>query len=130
MDNSILIGQYTTAALRKNDELMKVLPSNSIFALRAHPETKYPYVVYSRNSIMPKYTKDGLGVNDVQMTFNIVSDTYISSLEIANLVRSTLELYYYRDNNIRISPMQLISATENTVDDAFVQTLIFTTTTQ
>jgi len=50
----------------------------------------------------------------------------VESLEVANRIRGILELMRYKDEGIFISDCRLTSVTEEYLEDAFVQRLIFT----
>ena len=67
------------------------------------------------------YTKDILSDNDLSFTVIVVSDDYVQSLDIANAVRHALESYRYKDEIINIHPIKLLSATEETIEDAYIQ---------
>ena len=50
----------------------------------------------------------------------------MESLEVANRIRGILELMRYKDDDINITDCKLTSVTEEYLEDAFVQRLIFT----
>lgn len=128
MDNSILTGKYLRQILLENQELMKLITSDKIFPLIANADTTFPFIVYSRNNLIPTYTKDGRVSNQLTYDFVIVSDKYIESLDIANAVRHALETYRWYDSNIHIDPIRLDQAYEETLDDAYLQRLQFSLT--
>lgn len=125
MDNSILTGKYLRQILIENQEVMSLISSDKIFPLIANADTTFPFIVYSRNNLIPTYSKDGLCTNRITFDFVIVSDKYIESLDIANAVRHALETYRWYDNNIHIDPIHLDQAYEETLDDAYLQRLQF-----
>lgn len=135
MDNSILVGKYIYQALSNDDTLTALVSSDKIFPLKAkvqvNPETgdeediTFPFIVYARESLTPIYTKDMLTSNQVKFTIIAVSDEYEESLEIANAVRNCLECKVYQDNNINISRIKLDTISEETIDEAFIQTIGF-----
>ena len=102
-----------------------------IFPLLQPDTLAFPFIVHSRTGISVEYTKDiplGLGwTNTVNYTVSCVSDDYVQCIELANAVRHALEGTRYRDDDIFIHPIQLLSVAEYTTDnDAFVEELIFT----
>ena len=101
---------------------------DKVFPLIANADTTFPFIVYQRSSLMPIYTKDILTENQVSMTIIVVSDEYIQSLELANAVRHALEGHRYNDEDISISTMKMESVSEETLDDAYIQRMIFTFT--
>ena len=134
MDNSLKLGQYFLSFLESNSELMQLLGANrqnKIFPLIAKEGTQYPLVIYTRESISTRYTKPTYPVggwdNTVSISYRIYSDKYDEALEIANLIRNILEGRNYKDQNIVINHVELVSCYESFVEDAFVQTLTFST---
>lgn len=125
MDNSILAGKYLRKILIENEELMELISANKIFPLLANADTTFPFIVYSRNNITPVYTKDILTDNNAVFTVIVVSDKYTESLDIANAVRHSLEGYRYKDEIINIYPIKLDSISEETMDDAYIQRMMF-----
>lgn len=92
----------------------------------ANADTTYPFVVYARTSLYVEYCKDGVIEDTIEFQVLAVSDNYVESLEVANRIRSILELMRYKDDNVRVSECKLTSVTEEYMEDAFVQRLIFT----
>lgn len=140
MDNSLKTGQYFLKFLEENAELMQLLgtPNNTrsgqnskIFPLIAKEGTQYPLVIYTRDGINTQYTKPMYPVggwdNIVTISYKIYSDKYDEALEIANLMRNILEGKNYKDTDIVINHVELVSSYESFVEDAFVQSLTFST---
>jgi hypothetical protein len=125
MDNTILAGKYIRKILIENTEIQSLISTNKIFPLLANPDTTFPFITYSRNNLTPVYTKNLLSDNDISFTIYVVSNEYVESLDIANAVRHALEGYRYKDEIINIYPIQLQSITEETLDDAYIQRMIF-----
>ena len=101
-----------------------------IFPLLQPDTLSFPFIVHSRTGIQVTYTKDiEFGpcgwYNVVNYTVSCVSDDYVQCIELANAVRHTLETYRWKDNDIYIHPIQLLTVSEYTNDDAFVQELQF-----
>lgn len=126
MDNTILAGKYLRKILIENEELGKLIDSNKIFPLLANADTTFPFITYSRTNLAPIYTKDMLTDNIVSFTLVVVSDEYVQSLDIANAVRHSLEGYRYKDEMINIYPIKLQSIIEETLEDAYIQRMVFT----
>ena len=132
MDNSIKIGKYFRIIAESSDELMKIVPKEKIFALAAHENTTYPFIVYSRSAINTTYTKDLNGsfghVDRVQVTVDCHGNTYEESVEVANALRNAIEGLGYKNKDLFIERFELISANETTdgVGD-WQQILVFQT---
>lgn len=135
MDNSILIGKYIYQALSVDETVTSYVDADKIFPLIAkvqiNPETgegediTFPFIVYSRESLTPIYTKDMLTSNRVTFAIIAISDEYEESIEIANAIRNCLECKNYRDNNITISRIKLDAVSEETIDESYIQKLDF-----
>ena len=89
-DNSILVTKYIRKFIVENEEVSKLINTNNVFPLIANADTTFPFVVYSRASLVPTYTKDLLTENSITIYIYVVSDKYIESLEIANAIRHSI----------------------------------------
>lgn len=101
-----------------------------IFPLLQPDTLAFPFIVHSRTGISVQYTKDiplGYGwTNTVNYTVSCVSDDYVQCIELANAVRHAMEGTRYRDEDIVIHPIQLLTVAEYTTDnDAFVEEMQF-----
>lgn len=127
-DNTILIGKYIRKFISENDEVKSVISQSNIFPLIANADTTFPFAVYGRSMLRPIYTKDILTENEVEIVVYVVSNDYIESLEVANAIRHSIEGYRYKDNDIEIDTMKLVSITEKTSEDAYIQEMRFSFT--
>ena len=109
MDNSLLIGKYIYRVLSEDEVLSDRVTSRKIFPLVANADTTYPFIVYSRTDLTVEYCKDGVVGNTVDFQIIVVSDNYVESLEVANQIRSILEMKRYNDEDICISDIRLSS---------------------
>lgn len=148
MDNSLLISKYIQYILEHSNEIADILdPVNAphnlndeentqeytqrIFPLLQPDNLSFPFIVHSRTGITVEYTKDieyaPVGwYNIVNYTISCVSDDYAQCIELANAVRHSVETYRWKDEDIYIHPIQLLTVSEYTTDnDAFVQELQF-----
>jgi len=132
-DNTILISKYVQKILEEDEEVQSILgiDEHKIFPLLQPDNLNFPFIVHSRTSLQVFYTKDiSFGqfgwTNTMTYTVSCVSDNYIQALELANAVRHAMEAYRLRNDDINIHPIQLISASEYTIDNgAFVEELQF-----
>lgn len=104
---------------------------NKIFPLLQPANLTFPFIVHARTGIEVQYTKDiemiGAGwYNIVNYTVSCVSDDYVQCIELANAVRHSMETYRWKDEDIYIHPIRLLTVSEYTTDnDAFVEELQF-----
>lgn len=133
MDNSLLISKYFQSILEENQEVRDIIGNDEhkIFPLLQPANLSFPFIVHARTGITVNYTKDieygHCGwYNIVNYTVSCVSDDYVQCVELANAVRHALETYRWKDEDIYIHPIQLLTVAEYTTDnDAFVQELQF-----
>lgn len=133
MDNSLLISRYFQSILEESQEIKDIIGNDEhkIFPLLQPDNLSFPFIVHSRTGITVNYTKDieygHCGwYNIVNYTISCVSDDYVQCIELANAVRHAVETYRWKDEDIYIHPIQLLTVAEYTTDnDAFVQELQF-----
>lgn len=133
MDNSLKISRYFQSILEENQEVKDIIGNDEhkIFPLLQPANLSFPFIVHARTGITVNYTKDieygHCGwYNIVNYTVSCVSDDYVQCVELANAVRHALETYRWKDEDIYIHPIQLLTVSEYTTDnDAFVQELQF-----
>lgn len=132
MDNSLLLSKYIQYILEHNEEVLAIIGNDEhkIFPLLQPDNLTFPFIVHSRTGLSVEYTKDsplGIGwTNTVNYTISCVSNDYVQCIELANAVRHAVETYRWKDNDIVIYPIQLLTVSEYTTDnDAFVQELQF-----
>lgn len=117
---SLKAGVIINQLLNNNSDLNKLI-KDRIFPIVSETDVEYPFIVYKRTGLFPKYVKGGNVEDDITMEILVISDNYKTSVEVAQLVRDILEYRELDDFIIRLS-----DASETYTDgDAFVQTLIF-----
>ena len=121
--------KYIHQIIKNNQDVKQyVNTDNSLYALIANADTPYPYIVYSRTACTPVYTKDFVSDNKIDFEINIVSDKYLESITVANIIRNLLECKMIRNEELTSTYIKLTGASERYSNDAYVQTLNFTTT--
>ena len=121
--NSLKVGKEIYSHLKENKSLTDKV-GNKIYPIIVEKDTNYPFIVYKRSNVIPDYTKDYHFKDDVIVDIICVSNHYVESVEIATLVRESLEDKKYGD----IVSIRLEGADEDFVDDAYIQTLTFNLT--
>ena len=120
---SLEVGKEIYSILSKNKSLTDKV-GNKIYPIIVEKDTNYPFIVYKRSNVIPDYTKDYHFKDYVIVDIICVSNHYVESVEIATLVRESLEDKKYGD----IVSIRLESADEDFIDDAYIQTLTFNLT--
>lgn len=123
---SISIGKILKKIFSEDEELTQLVDSKNICSMVLSP-TNFPFISFKRNSTEITYNKDRHTEDKVSVDIICVSNNYAESIEMAECVRKILEYHVYKDttDNILITYMILTDATEDTISDAFVQTLTF-----
>ena len=121
--NSLKVGKEIYSHLKENKSLTDIV-GNKIYPIIVEKDTNYPFIVYKRSNVIPDYTKDYHFKDFVIVDIICVSNHYVESVEIATLVRESLEDKKYGD----IISIKLESADEDFIDDAYIQTLTFNLT--
>ena len=120
---SLKVGKEIYSHLKENKSLTDIV-GNKIYPIIVEKDTNYPFIVYKRSNVIPEYTKDYHFKDFVIVDIICVSNHYVESVEIATLVRESLEDKRIGD----INSIRLESADEDFIDDAYIQTLSFNLT--
>ena len=125
MTQAIKLTKYIRKFLLDNKELMKLVSPTSIFPIVAQANTKYPYIVMQRTGIRASYSKAGITEDNVTLEIIAISNDYSQSIDIAQLIRETIDGKRYRSDEIEIDDIEVESITEEFVDNAYLQRLVF-----
>ena len=121
---SILINKAIAKILNDSVQLKNKV-GNNIYALVANENCTFPFVVFKRNNMTVEYNKDGVAINMVDVQVIIGADTYSDSVEVAQIVRSELELKKGVYNGVKIIDSKITSVEEDYVNNSFAQSIIF-----
>ena len=67
----ISINKYICSILKNNTNLLNYVVSNNIVSLYINP-TEFPFISIMRNSITPRYVKEGLQEDNVLVQIDII----------------------------------------------------------
>lgn len=124
METSLNIGKVIKDILYQ-DETLNNLVKNQVFPLIAEENTTFPFIVYRRNSIRKASTKDYVNDEIASVDVVVASDKYSQSVEIAERVRFVLERGEYEGENFSVDNITLSNASEQYMQNTYVQTLTF-----
>lgn len=124
MKNALSINKYINKFLTESETVTALVSVQNIRPLILAP-TIFPYVSFMHGNISSSYTKDGWSEDSTEVTIIAVSDDYSQTVDIAEAVRDLLDNKTYRDDDIFISEMRLSGATEDQIENVFVQRLSF-----
>lgn len=123
MTTGISILKHIRTKLLENTELAEIVVSK-VFSYVAEDSTTYPFVVMKKSNVTANYTKDGRMSDSVVVDITIVGDNYSIVVNIAELVRASLE----RVKHNGIVNCELLGNNEDYITDAYVSTLTFSIT--
>lgn len=121
---SLQVGKAIYSLLSSNQQLVSMVDGN-IFPLIAEINTTFPFIVYRREAITPQYTKDYWTSDEVMINVMVASNDYVESIEIADLVRQSLDQKKGEYSGIKIRDLRLTQADEDFIDDTYIQYLTF-----
>ena len=98
----------------------------SVYPLVADKGATFPFITYRRVGLLPATTKDRFSYQALAtIEVLVAADKYTDSIEIANRVLGMLEGTRGKYNDITISEIKLIGASEDFIDNTFIQKLTF-----
>jgi len=124
MKNALSINKYINKFLTESEAVTALVEVQNIRPLILAP-TIFPYISFMHSNITSAYSKDGWVEDRTEVTIICVSDDYGQTVEIAEAVRELLDDKAYRDDDIFISEIRLSGATEDQIENVFVQRLSF-----
>ena len=124
MKNALSINKYINKFLTESEAVTSLVSVQNVRPLILAP-TIFPYVSFMHGNISSSYTKDGWSEDTTEVTIIAVSDDYSQTVDIAETVRELLDNKAYKDEDIYISEMRLSGATEDQIENVFVQRLSF-----
>lgn len=117
------IGKVVYNILSSDNNLKKII-GDKIYPLIADEGTTFPFVIYSRIGIDQQSSKDSTD-DEIRVLVQVAANNYQQSVEIAELIRSILEHWTGTVNNLYIEDIILEDASEDWLDDSFIQNLNF-----
>lgn len=78
---------YTT--LNNNQEL-NALVDGRIYPIASAIDTKFPFILFSRDSYKPTYTRDGISSKTATVTVMVMSNNYTNSVDVADAVNEAM----------------------------------------
>lgn len=122
---SISINEHVHAKLLASGELSRLV-DNRIYPISSKGSTFFPFIVYSRSSLTPNYTKDWHDTGDM-VTVEIIaaSDNYLNSVEVAEAIRRALENKRGKYEAFDVESAKVVASVEDFISDTFIQRITF-----
>lgn len=110
--------------LNTNEEIKKMV-GNNIYPVVAPLNTKNPYIVFKRQINIQNDNKDSR-YSIVTIELNVYSNNYQQSIQLAELVKNTLEDVYNKEvEGFKIKYIVSTSIDEDYNEDYYSQTMYF-----
>lgn len=122
---SISIGTHIYEKLKASDKVTGLV-GDKFYPLSTKEQTTFPFIVYNRTELTPNETKDRYGSGDnVSVEVVVADSSYISSVNIAEAVRSALEHKRGEYAAFSVTDAKLLACDEAFIEETFIQRLTF-----
>ena len=119
------ISKHIYAALSGSAEIQKAIGKNKIFPIATKNEVPFPFIVYERDNVTPRYDKSGASVTESSVNVYVVAEGYTESLDIAEMVIRALERKDATYDNFMVIGATMLGAGESYTSNTFVQQISF-----
>lgn len=124
MINTLEIGKYINNILANNQDIQNL--HAKVYPLIADNDAKFPFIIYKRVGLVSQISKDGTYQDNVTVEIKIVSDKYSVGVQLANIVRSLLQRPYMQYGDFEINDVTIDYASEDFIENAFIQIMQLT----
>lgn len=120
----LAISKHIYSALSASEELKKAV-GDKIFPIATKNEVEFPFIVYERDSVTPRYDKSGASVTESSVNVYVLSESYTESLDIAEDVIAALERKDAVYERFEVIGATMLGATESFTSNTYVQQISF-----
>lgn len=120
----LAISKHIYSALSASEELKKAV-GDKIFPIATKNEVEFPFIVYERDSVTPRYDKSGASVTESSVNVFVLSESYTESLDIAEDVIAALERKDAVYEGFEVIGATMLGATESFTSNTYVQQISF-----
>lgn len=120
----LAISKHIYSALSASEELKKAV-GDKIFPIATKNEVEFPFIVYERDSVTPRYDKSGASVTESSVNVYVLSESYTESLDIAEDVIAALERKDAVYERFEVIGATMLGATESFTANTYVQQISF-----
>lgn len=118
------ISKHIYSALM-NSAVAESAVGNKIFPIATKNEVQFPFIVYERDNVTPRYDKSGESVTEASVNVYVLSENYTESLDIAEMVIEALERKYATYKDFEVIGAVMLGASENYTANTYVQQIAF-----
>lgn len=119
------ISKHIYAALSGSAEIQKAIGKNKIFPIATKNEVPFPFIVYERDGVTPRYDKSGASVTESSVNVYVLAEGYTESIDIAEMVIRALERKDATYKDFEVIAATMLGATESYTSNTFVQQISF-----
>jgi len=124
-----MIGKNIKYLLDQNNSLLLLVPTARIFPYVINEDTPLPSIVYTIDSVVPEYTKDGWAGDLVTFSVVTLSDNYSTLQDIVVEVRAAMDFLSYTVGEVEIGRVRVEGMEEKYLgENIFMNKLTFSTT--
>ena len=118
------ISKHIYSALSNSADIQKAV-GNKIYPIATKNEVPFPFIVYERDNVTPRYDKSGASVTDSVVNVYVLSESYTQSIDIAEMVIDALERKEAVYDNFEVIGAVMQGASESYTANTFVQQITF-----
>ncbi len=118
---TVLSGTEAIASLVRDERTGDL----NIYPVATKVERRFPLILFERDTVTPRYDKDGCAVTEFDATVFVVSETYTEGAEIAEMVIAALDRKPAEYEEFDVLDCVQTGAVEGFQDRAFVQQIQF-----
>lgn len=119
------ISTHIYSALSGSADIQKAIGKNKIFPIATKNEVEFPFIVYERDNVTPRYDKSGESVTDSSVNVYVLTENYTQGLDIAEMVVRALERQYADYKDFKVIGATMTGASESYTANTFVQQISF-----
>ena len=119
------ISKHIYSALSASADIRKSV-GNKIFPIATMNEVEFPFIVYERDNVAPRYDKSGESVTESSVNVYVLAENYTQILDIAEKVIKALERNEAIYEDFEVMNAIMIGASESYTSNTFIQQVAFT----
>lgn len=120
----LVVSKHIYSALTASAELNKAV-GKKIYPIATKNEVPFPFIVYERDSVTPRYDKSGASVTHSVVNVYVLAESYTESIDIAEIVIDALERKEAIYDKFEVIGATMEGASESYTANTFVQQITF-----
>lgn len=125
---SLSIAEHINKTLSASGKLVSKI-GNRLYPVSVKSEVDLPFIVYERESIQPKSSKDGMFGDNVTVNVYVFAEAYKDAVDIAEMVRDALDGSSGKYASFVVDECDFADAAESCDEGIYLEQLVFNITT-